>query len=155
MRRGPNSLTTASDSERGSAAVEFALLLPIFLILVFGIMDFGMLIYSQNVVNNAARDGARTATLGGTLDQSVNTTLSAASVLRGIAPTVSTTCTLANSTTPCPTWVSGTSGTAPPSGATVKVTVNYSYVWITPVAVFIPGLGSSKAERGFSQMVVE
>jgi hypothetical protein len=51
--------------------------------------------------------------------------------------------------------VSGSSGTAPPSKSTVKVTVNYTYVWMTPLVEFVPGLGSSEAVRGFSQMVVE
>jgi Flp pilus assembly protein TadG len=155
MRRGPGGRGGSWVSERGAAAVEFALLVPIFLVMVFGIMDFGLLIYSKTVVNNAAREAARTASLGGTFDQSVDAAISAAGALIGAAPTVSPTCTLKDGTTTCPTWVTGTTGTPPPSGSTVKVTLNYNYVWMTPLVEFIPGLGSSEALRGFSQMVVE
>jgi Flp pilus assembly protein TadG len=42
--------------------VEFALVLPIFLLILCGIMDFGFLLYSRMTVINAAREGARVAT---------------------------------------------------------------------------------------------
>ena len=45
--------------ERGSTAIEFALILPILLTLLFGIIDFGRLLYTQEVLNTAAREGAR------------------------------------------------------------------------------------------------
>jgi Flp pilus assembly protein TadG len=45
--------------EKGQALVEFALLVPIFLILVFAIVDFGMGFHAWISVTNAAREGAR------------------------------------------------------------------------------------------------
>jgi Flp pilus assembly protein TadG len=45
--------------ERGVAAVEFALILPVFLALVLGAIDFGYFFYVTEVVTNAAREGAR------------------------------------------------------------------------------------------------
>jgi len=39
--------------------VEFALILPILLILLFGIVEFGLLLYNQQVITNASREGAR------------------------------------------------------------------------------------------------
>lgn len=48
-------------SERGQALVEFALILPLFVLLLVGILDFGRAIYAYNTVNNAARQGARLA----------------------------------------------------------------------------------------------
>jgi Flp pilus assembly protein TadG len=45
--------------ERGVAAAEFALLLPVFLTLVLGTIEFGMMMYGREVVTNAAREGAR------------------------------------------------------------------------------------------------
>jgi hypothetical protein len=42
-----------------------------------------------------------------------------------------------------------------PSGAVVKVTVSYVNRWVTPVAAFIPSLGSSQTISGASTMVVE
>ena len=48
-------------SPQGQALVEFALVLPILLLLIFGIIDAGRLIYTYNTVSNAARNGARVA----------------------------------------------------------------------------------------------
>jgi Flp pilus assembly protein TadG len=46
---------------KGQALVEFALVLPILLLFIFGIIDAGRLIYTFNTVANSARDGARVA----------------------------------------------------------------------------------------------
>jgi Flp pilus assembly protein TadG len=45
----------------GTAVVEFALVLPLLLLLVFGTINFGALMYDQSVITNAAREGARWA----------------------------------------------------------------------------------------------
>lgn len=50
-------------SEKGQAMVEFALVLPLLLILLCGIIDFGWLYYNQITLNNAAREGARYAVI--------------------------------------------------------------------------------------------
>ena len=55
-------------SEKGQAMVEFALCLPILLILVCGIIDFGWIYYNQISINNAAREGARYAAVYYTQD---------------------------------------------------------------------------------------
>jgi Flp pilus assembly protein TadG len=47
--------------EDGQAMVEFALILPIFLLILCGIVDFGWLFYNQLTLNNACREGARYA----------------------------------------------------------------------------------------------
>ncbi|MBR6620689.1 MAG: pilus assembly protein [Clostridia bacterium] len=47
--------------EEGQAMVEFALILPIFLLILCGIIDFGWLFYNQLSLNNACREGARYA----------------------------------------------------------------------------------------------
>lgn len=47
--------------KRGQALVEFALVFPLLLLMVFGIIDAGRLIYTYNTVANAARNGARVA----------------------------------------------------------------------------------------------
>jgi len=46
-------------NERGAAAVEFALLLPVLLTILYGIIEFGMIMYGREVVTNASREGAR------------------------------------------------------------------------------------------------
>ncbi|MBQ6711114.1 MAG: pilus assembly protein [Clostridia bacterium] len=50
-------------SEKGQAIVEFALVLPLLLALLCGIIDFGWLYYNQITLNNAAREGARYAVI--------------------------------------------------------------------------------------------
>jgi len=44
---------------RGQGLVEFALILPVFVLMIMGIVDFGRMIYAFNSVSNAAREGAR------------------------------------------------------------------------------------------------
>jgi Flp pilus assembly protein TadG len=46
---------------RGQALVEFALIIPLFVLLLFGIVDFGRAVLASNSIANAAREGARTA----------------------------------------------------------------------------------------------
>lgn len=47
------------DTERGAAAVEFAILLPLLLMLVLGTIEFGRAYNAQITLTNAARDGVR------------------------------------------------------------------------------------------------
>jgi Flp pilus assembly protein TadG len=49
--------------DRGAAAVEFALMIPILLSLVMGMIDFAWYFYVDHVITNAAREGARAGTL--------------------------------------------------------------------------------------------
>lgn len=50
-------------SERGSTAVEFALVLPVFLLLVFGVVEFGRVMWADNTLRHAVQEGARCAAL--------------------------------------------------------------------------------------------
>lgn len=43
----------------GTSAVEFAIILPVFLTIMMGIIEFGLIIYTFNAEENAARDAAR------------------------------------------------------------------------------------------------
>lgn len=57
-------LTRYMKNNRGQALVEFALILPVLLLLVVGVMEFGLIINQYMVVAEAAREGARSAALG-------------------------------------------------------------------------------------------
>ena len=87
---GQRSKRLRAGGERGAAAVEFAIVLPILIVLIFGIIDFGLFFYNDLLLTQAARDAARFAsvgdaaqanavidTLGGTL---VSTTVTARNV---------------------------------------------------------------------------
>ena len=52
--------------KRGQAIVEFALILPVFILILLGIMEFGLVFHQYLVVTAASREGARVAALGGT-----------------------------------------------------------------------------------------
>ncbi len=52
--------------ERGQALLEMALVLPILILLLLGVVELGQVTYSYITVNNAARAGARVASVGGT-----------------------------------------------------------------------------------------
>ena len=45
--------------DHGGAMVEFAIVLPLLLILVFGIIEFGVLLHDKAILTNASREGAR------------------------------------------------------------------------------------------------
>jgi Flp pilus assembly protein TadG len=57
----------ADRSGRGQGLVEFALILPIFLLILVGIFDAGRLVFAYNAVNSAAREGGREATVNQTV----------------------------------------------------------------------------------------
>ena len=48
-------------SSRGQSTVEFALILPIFIVILFGIMEFGRMWETTNILTSAAREAARAA----------------------------------------------------------------------------------------------
>ena len=57
MRR---TVWTRHEARRGGQSlVEFVLILPVLLILLFGIIEFGLLLYNKQVITNASREGAR------------------------------------------------------------------------------------------------
>ena len=45
--------------QKGASAVEFALVLPLLLVLAFGIIEFSILLYDKAMITNASREGAR------------------------------------------------------------------------------------------------
>ncbi len=45
--------------QKGVAAIEFAIVLPLLMMIIFGIIEFGLLLYDKQVITNASREGAR------------------------------------------------------------------------------------------------
>lgn len=66
---------------RGQGMVELALTLPILILLVAGMMEFGQVIHQQLVVTEAAREGARSAAVGDSDAVIANVVRSAASTI--------------------------------------------------------------------------
>jgi Flp pilus assembly protein TadG len=66
--RGPDSTSPKSSedrSESGAALVEFTILMPVFFLILFGIVEFGSMLWLQNNMTNAAREGARRSSVQG------------------------------------------------------------------------------------------
>ncbi|RCS54241.1 pilus assembly protein [Bremerella cremea] len=49
----------------GAAVVEFAIVAPLFILLIFGMIEYGRMVMVQQVITNASREGARRAVLDG------------------------------------------------------------------------------------------
>jgi hypothetical protein len=64
--------------ERGAVAVEFALIVPVVLVLLFGIIGFGIVFAQQLALGNAARQGARFGAVESTCGEIVSETQRAA-----------------------------------------------------------------------------
>ncbi len=61
-------------NQKGQALVEFAIILPLLLLLVLGIIQFGMIIGGYLAVQNAVREGARAGVIGCT-NAEINSTM--------------------------------------------------------------------------------
>ena len=101
-------------SERGAAAVEFALVMPLLLLLVFGIVEFGLIMNRQITVTHAAREGARYYSLPGV------TAAQAKAKCEAAAPNFQT------SADPTQNVVCTAGGTAT-AGATIQMTAEVTY----------------------------
>lgn len=53
--------TKMFQNEQGTTMVEFAIIVVVMLSLVFGIIEFGVLLLNEHVLTNASREGARAA----------------------------------------------------------------------------------------------
>ena len=73
--------TNTTGSERGAAAVEMALLLPVLIALVFGIFEFGRAYNAQLELTSAVREGARSLAVGASALDVVDTVTAAAPAL--------------------------------------------------------------------------
>ena len=52
-------MRSKSSSQKGASAVEFALILPILILILFGIIEFSVILYDKAMITNASREGAR------------------------------------------------------------------------------------------------
>ena len=70
----------------GQAMVEFALIAPLFFFLLFSIIEFGRAVYYTQMLNNAAREGARYAIVHGSNSRADSGPLPAVELANGRAP---------------------------------------------------------------------
>ena len=106
----------AMHSERGAAAVEFALVFPLLVTLLLGIMEFGRVYNVQVSVSSAAREGARVMAIHKDQTKARNAVRAGSPSL---APQVSDSQITFSPVTGCPV------------GSVVKVTVSYPHSFMT------------------------
>lgn len=138
-------------SERGAELIEFALVLPMLLVVFGGIVDFGLMLQRHQVLSNAAREGARLAVLPGYGESDVQARV-AAYVQEGLGNTGA-------APTTALTFVPLSPGGGPAFDA-ARVTVSYtdSFLVLGPI-VNLAGrswtLGSTITLQAVSTMRVE
>ena len=123
---------------RGQSLVEFALILPILLILMLGILDFGRAIYAYNSVSNGARSGARVAIVNQDIDDITTAVEEEAFGLDGVDVTFDPN-------------VEG-SADCPSIGCVIEVGVSTEYIPATPIFSQLVGSITVSSE---SQMPIE
>ncbi|MBE0449101.1 MAG: pilus assembly protein [Actinobacteria bacterium] len=74
-------LLTTLNNEKGASAVEFAIILPVLILLIVGIIYFGFIFNNYLVLTHAAREGIRQASLHEDVDTVKNAILNAAASL--------------------------------------------------------------------------
>ena len=68
-------LNSAKETRRGTALVEMALVLPIFMLVTLGIIEFGRAMMIGQLVTNAAREGARLGIIDGSTNADVTNSI--------------------------------------------------------------------------------
>lgn len=117
-------------SERGAEAVEMALVTPLLLLLLLGIVEFGFMFQRYVVLTNAAAEGARVATLPGYNDSDGVARAQAYALNGGVPGVVNATATQVS--------LPGSNGTPWP-GMRVTVTHVYNLGYLSPIAALVGG----------------
>ncbi len=121
-------------SERGAELIEMVVVLPLLLLVLFGIIDFGFMFQRYVVLTNAAMEGARVGILPNYLPSDAQARATSYAATGGVPGTVTAVATAV--TLPEPgggTWPA------------VQVTVNhfYNYQYIGPIVSIFGGSFSS------------
>jgi Flp pilus assembly protein TadG len=135
--------TARRGRSRGQTLVEFALVFPIMVLLLMVLVDFGRVIFAQNAVTEASREGARVGSVGAALTQAQydairNAALQLAPGTDLVAANISGAsgaCTPADTTSPTKCFYPG--GIA--GGQPIVVNISVTVPLLTPVISNIVG----------------
>jgi Flp pilus assembly protein TadG len=123
--------------QKGQALVEFAIILPIVILVLMAILEFGIMLNTYLKIENAAREGARAGIVGksyteiGTLVTTISPSLNSSKMSVVITPTEA----------------------QRKSGGTLTVKVNYNYETMLPIISSI--IGDSIILRSETSMRIE
>ena len=114
-------------NRRGAAVVEFAIVAPVFFLLVFGMIEYGRMVMVQQILTNASREGARFAVV-----QSTNNTTAVQDVVTDYLQSAS----IGGTPTVSVDWpASGGSSSSEP--VTVTVSIQFGQVSWLPSPMFV------------------
>lgn len=121
----------AARGEAGTAIIEAALTLPLLLLVVVGICDFGLLFQRYGVVTNAAREGARVAVLPGYTTGDVTARVQSYLAAGGVneAPVM----------TVAPLTITPAGGGVPYTAVSVTVESDHTFSFLAPIAALFGG----------------
>ena len=162
----------AGRSRRGQTLVEFALVLPVFLLMLFAVIDGGRFVFLSSALSNAAREGARLgsveASWRGSSDPScgapagpvcpandtqlrthITTAANRQMAPFGSVDNVYMSCVPASGTPPSGQWTSTTCGT-PAAGGLMSIRVTHTWRPITPFVSSILGAITSSGSATVS-----
>jgi len=159
MRRAAGAYDNQAKGVRGSTLVEFALVFPLFALLLFGSIEFGWYFYVEHTLQYATREGTRLALVGGTLAGPNGTQMTR---VASIVATIQNDASLAVNpakiaisifpiTAPYtnPTGWQGEQNAGNP-GDYMRVVTQYNYTFLTPlIAQFFPGGSVIQAETTY------
>jgi Flp pilus assembly protein TadG len=135
--------------EDGASAVEFALVAPLLILLLFGVINFGFLFSEQLSLNNSVRQGARAAVVAGsgtTCAGVVTSVRSGAFAAGQNTANIDVTTLRSDGSNPCGTTANSTSTTKPCTGSfdtatsqsdSIEVTATFNAKMLLPMP--IPG----------------
>lgn len=137
-------LKTRQDStgRRGQSLVEFALVAPLLLMVVFGTFDLGWAVYAKNTITNSAREGARVGVVVSKSDADIRTQVKHTAAALGLTDAQIVISPAGNASAPYRDHQ-----------IALTVTVNYTYTPLTPIIGQILGGGIPLSSS--STMVVE
>jgi hypothetical protein len=160
---------------RGQGLAEFALVLPVFFLIFFGLIDLGSFAFTNNVMSEAAREGARVAAAqagwignptgdpscnaaGGpvcpsALQFTTNVTNAVRAASSGLTSTVTVyvRCDAAGTTPPTGAWTTGSCSSNNAKNNLVSVRIEYTVRALTPIGQSIIG---GRVQSGSATMVI-
>lgn len=129
--------TRRVDPRRGTSIVEFALVVPVVLAILIGILEAGWLTKNYLTLANATREGARSASLGKTTSAIRTRLRNAASPVNVTDANITLQYSTDNGATYAYTMGDSGSNNNAPGGSLVKVTVNVTHQSLTRFFPFL------------------
>lgn len=111
--------------ERGAAAIEFALVVPLLLVVLFGIVEFSLVLYDKAIITNASREAAR----AGVVWANTTTQKPSQQTIQNVAAAYCSNylISLGGGASTCASATIQVSGAQGASGTQLSVTVPYSF----------------------------